>query len=166
MFRVYSRSGERIFSRGWSPAVTGRGGRERAVEGGGGHDGWRRGPIGGGQGRNGPSSARFGAKIPRNGGDDAFFSLFESSASLKTAFCISGPGRSGVVRQNFRRFRLPQGRSCVLRPPIEPSAAEGGVDALTQRPASVSGLKTVANRPKKGHERDSRFFSSVNSHEK
>ena len=148
---------------------SGRDGPGRPGTDGDGRRGPGRVPVGADRGRTGPKWAVFGpfrGENPPKLRRWRFFSPFDPSASLKTAFCISGPGRSGVFRQNFRRFRLPQGRSCVLRPPIEPSAAEGGVDAPTRRPASVSGTKTVANRPKTGRERDSRFFPSVNSHEK
>ena len=94
LFRVYSRSGERIFSRGWSPAVTGGRGRERAGEGGRVPGESRRGPIGARRGRNGPFSARFGEKIPRIGDDDAIFCCSTRARAFKRRSAFLDPAEA------------------------------------------------------------------------
>ena len=94
LFRVYSRSGERIFSRGWSPAVTGGRGRERAGEGGRVPGESRRGPIGVRRGRNGPFSAHFGAKIPRIGGEDAIFRRSTRARALQQRSAFRDPAEA------------------------------------------------------------------------
>ena len=101
LFRVYSRSGERIFFGGFESGGTrGRGrGRRRGVVGG--DDGRRRGPIGAVRGRNGPFSARHGAKIPRIGGDDTIFPCSTRARALKRRSAFPDPAEAAFFAGIF-----------------------------------------------------------------
>ena len=77
-------------------------GRRRGVVGG--DDGRRRGGVGARRGRRGPFSARFGAEIPRVGGDDAIFGRSTRARALQRRSAFPDPAEAAFFAGIFDVF--------------------------------------------------------------
>ena len=133
--------GSGFFSEGLESAGTrGRGrGRRRGVVGG--DDGRRRGPIGARRGRRGPFSARFGAKIPRIGGDDAIFRRSTRARAFKRRSAFLDPAEAAFFVGIFDVFDFLGAFRAFSDPRLSRTRRRGAMRTWRDVPCPFRGLK-------------------------
>ena len=158
--------GSGFFSEGSESAGTrgrGRGRRPGVV---GGDDGRRRGPIGARRGRRGPFSARFAAKIPRVGGDDAIFRPPTRARALKRRSAFPDPAEAAFFAGIFDVCDFFGAFGAFSDPRLSRTRRRGAMRPWRDVPCPFRGLKRSRTDRKQAVNALPDYSPFVNSHEK